>query len=236
MKGLLLKEWYGSFRSSFNIPWFVLACSRIFVTTVTFEGWSFWNIKSDIIRLFIVTINVTLACSASFLWEEREKWDTFRGILPYDSKQIVTSKYIFVSGILGFTALYTAIFLCVPFFKKWVSLVECTSMLVWIVSLSLFSVSLMLPGLFRFKGKSKLFYYVFITALLFIFLYFVHRYSSEILRELLAQDTLIFDTSADLPEFLDISYDKQLIIFVLSVVVYLLSWALSIRLYKNREL
>lgn len=235
MKGLLLKEWY-SFYGSPTLLLFLLVFFKSFSIAVTFHGWSIWNINRNIIEISLIAIYIVFVCTLSFFKENQEKWDTFRNCLPFNPKDIVDSKYIVSSIILIITVLITAIFLIFPIYKKQATFTECSAMLILITSISLLSLSLILPGLFRFNGKKRILYYISVFILLFALLFIILHYlkPEEIqFTESITENFGAVSIRDKLMHCLNITYFQQAIIMGASIVLYLLSWLLSIKLYKK---
>ncbi len=235
MKGLLLKEWY-SFCGSPALLMFLLIFFRSFSAAATFQGWNIWDINKNIIEISLTAIQIVLLCTLSFFKENQEKWDTFRICLPFSPKDIVDSKYILSSIALIITAVINAIFLIFPIYKKQATFTECSAVLVLITSISLLSVSLMLPGLFKFNGKKRILYYISVFILLFALLFIILHYlnSGKVqFTESIIENWGTVNFRDKFIRYLDITYFQQIIITGVSIVIYLLSWLLSIKFYKK---
>lgn len=207
MKGLLLKDFYVTLKSC--KMFFVIDAIFIAMSFVLFDSFndSFIFLMYPVLMSGVLTINL-------LSFDEKSKWTKYSGSLPYSPAQIVSSKYIFGLIIQVFTTLIVFFALVI-----WVNTVgdvalsEAAVMLgrMFIISFTVPSVGL--PFCFRFgTEKGRLFYFVSIFGMAMLLVNFADK----------------------LEAFFKIKY-LFLIIIAAVVAIYAASLAISIAVYKNRE-
>lgn len=207
MKGLLLKDFYVTMKS----------CKMFFVVDAIFIAMSFAlkNSFSDsfIFLMYPVLMSGVLAISL-LSFDEKFKWTKYSGSLPYSTAQIVSSKYIFGLIIQVLTTLVVFLVLIIRVnIVGDVVLPEAAVMLGRMVIISLMLPSIGLPFCFRFgTEKGRIFYFVFIFGMGMLFFNFADK------LEALFKIKYLF-----------------LIIIAAVIAIYAASLAISIAVYKNRE-
>lgn len=208
MKGLLLKDFYVMTRS----------CKMYFIVDAFFIAMSFALSGSfnDCFMFLMLPVAMSGALAVSLLsFDEKYKWTKYSAALPYSPAQIVLSKYILGFIYQVITALTVLLALVV-----WVKTVGGLVFSVAAGALGrMFAISLIIPtvGLpFCFKfgtEKGRIFYMalVFVSAMAFSF--FAAKYDMFINK-------------------------NNLILLIIAAVValYALSMAISIAVYKKREI
>lgn len=146
-----------------------------------------------------------------FSYDDREKWTVYAQAFPISRAQYVTEKYLF--GAIC-TAIYLALltFLYLAFNREGLDDAVTTA-----VSLGLLASAIMLPILFRFGAeKGRIAYLVFVGAIFGVLaiVFMVDRPTSR------------YD-AFPIPNWA---------LCVFSLLLYVLSWRLSVALYNRREL
>lgn len=214
MKGLLLKDWYLAKKY----------CKAFLLIALVFGIGSVFE-SGNIFFVFYPLLLAGMTTVTLISYDEKSKWCAYSDTMPWERKTVVSSKYIFTLGALGAylfivtvgqigQAIYLHTFDGRSFF----------SLLSLLISIGLFVPSLMLPVIFKYGvEKGRIGYYVIVGAVCGICV------SAPLLMD--------FD---GLPEFflrLHFLQDwGQWMILAGAVMLFLLSWALSIHFYEKREL
>ena len=207
MKGLLLKDFY----------LLTKYCRMIFIFVFVFLVCSPFFGSDDTLFIFYPCAIVSLIPMSLYSYDEREKWCDYSITLPVSKSQFVSAKYIIgllcnlvmifiVAIVQAFQMINTGVFTRSGYF----------SIIVSLLSICLIAPSILMPFIFKFgTEKGRIVYFIVIgsiCALLGIF----------------AANQMQFSSLLD---GLNI-----IIIFLVSVGIYIASWLLSIHFYKKREL
>lgn len=213
MKGLLLKDFYMASKY----------CRAFFLIIIVFIGASVVQSNNIFFMLFYTVMLTSLLPMTLLSYDEREKWDKSCMMFPYSRAQIVSEKYFF--GILAtlsviiLDSIAMAVSMSVNGTFAPEKLLTTVSMLVII---GLTAPAFVLPFAFKFgTEKGRIVYYVmiiFVSAVVGIA--GVHL-SGSVRSHLL---TVIFSKSG-ICGFL-----------IGALLVFLVSWRLSIRFYQKREI
>lgn len=207
MKGLLLKDYYMVLKY----------CRSFFVVLAVFLAVSFVDQGNAFFAVY-PTLITSLIPVTLISYDEREKWDVFSAALPYTKAQIVSSKYL--TGLIlqmivlflstGAQALHGAAGPNVVW-NDWISFF----FVVFVISL--FGPSILLPLIFKFGAeKGRVAYYLVVGGLC-------------------AAGTIAAGSGS--PFSAQLCPLPVLIVLTGAVIVlYALSWLLSIRIYAKREL
>lgn len=206
MKGLLLKDFYMT----------VKYCKMIFLLDFIFIAASFFSWRNITFLLFPVVFSGTISITLLSL-DERCKWTSYSGALPFSSAQIVSAKYLF--GLIIQTAISLVIFLALLVRIGFLGGAEMNIGNAAVLVAGMFVISLVAPALclpfcFRFgTEKGRIVYYVVAGAFVALGTQFVSAVTIG-----------------------DKLYEYGAIIAGVLVVLYALSWIVSIPLYKRREI
>ncbi len=149
-------------------------------------------------------------------YDEKEKWNTYAATLPYSKTQIVSSKYI-TSLILGIgTDLLIVLSQSISMIIKGTFEISAVLVLfVTFVPLTILSPSLLLPFIFKFGvDKGRIVYYL----VLGVFCAVIGMTESMQGKEIALKSGF------------------EVLIFLVSIIMFAVSWLLSIGFYKNKEL
>lgn len=155
MKGLLLKDFYMVIKYCRSY----LLVVAIFLATALFGNNASFFMTFPCI--FAGMMPVTLMA-----YDDRMRWSTYCGVLPYTRKQLVCAKYII--GLLAMMAVWavTAVVLLIAESNRLVTGQEAISFLAVAFSAGLIAAALLLPCLYRFGvEKGRVFYYVVLMLL-----------------------------------------------------------------------
>lgn len=207
MKGLLLKDWY----------MITKYCKAYVLISLVFIGVS---IMGDDNFFFILypcilcgMIPVTLLG-----YDERSKWDQYCAVLPYTKAQIVSGKYLIGTaaqiGMLLLSAVVQGIRMQVNGTFSWESFGSILSML---AAISFLAPAVSLPPMFRWgTEKGRMAYYISVGLICGISAFVVSVSGITLLGAL--------PSSA-----------AMLLLGLASLVIYGVSWYLSIVFYRKRE-
>lgn len=207
MKGLLLKDLYMTKKY----------CKMVLVCIVVFAGVSIVE-PSNLFFQFYPVIMASILPVTILGYDEKCHWDAYGQIFPYAKKQFVSVKYlmslIFVCGMWLLLAAVRLVCMSadrtgVPDGFLFVFLL--------ILSCGLLSSAVLLPVIFKFGTEKGRLAYLFTIVL--ICAGGAYTMSVDI--------SLYIPVSADVLSFL---------ILAGSIVFFLLSWLLSVKIYEKREL
>lgn len=207
MKGLLLKDWYMSIRY----------CRAFLVLVGVFLVVSFFGNDNLFFRIYPTMIASIIPMSL-ISYDERDRWTAYSGTLPYTRRQLVSAKYLIGLFFGAFSFLVSlAAFAVFMITSDTFSIESFLFIAVRLLVLGLIGPTFLLPFVFKFGAeKGRIIFYVMIglpcaTGILLTGLGF---------QNALTQNNFII----------------LLVMGVLSIGLYALSWNLSIYFYQKREL
>ena len=159
--------------------------------------------------VFVAMIPFTLGA-----YDERSKWNIYCDSLPVSRKTVVSSKYLF-SLIAALTVVFLSVISMVTsmLMESKYDINQLFSFFAIILLLSFSGTSVLLPVYFRFGTEKARIIYLVIVALV----------SGISVGFGFVTGVKVFNAN-------------PITIVIISTVIYVLSWLLSIRLYENREL
>lgn len=207
MKGLLLKDWYMTKKYCRSF----LLVAFVFLAISAFDN-------ENMLFLTYPSIFVAMLPMILFGYDEKLKWDVYCGTLPYSKEQMISEKYIFglittipmilITGVLQSIKLSAA---------DAFSFAEVFELMAFLVLAAVLVSGVVFPLMVKFGSeKGRLAYYVmigFATAL-----------------AVLLPNVINVDLSGK------VSIGFAPAALVAAVVIYALSWYLSIVFYKKREI
>ncbi len=207
MKGLLLKDAYMIGK----------LCRAFILIDIVFIAVSFWGDGNMFFISYPCIVSGMLPMTL-ISYDEREKWDKYAGTLPFTRAQLVSSKYLI--GLCG-NIIVLALVAIAQAFRMAHSgafvLGEYLAVMVVLLSVSLIAPAMLLPLVFKFGAeKGRIFYYIVVGAAC-------------------AGSASLVNIDAGFAARLN---DVLLctVIFTAAVLLYAVSWLLSIRFYRKREL
>ncbi len=209
MKGLLLKDFY----------LITKYCRAFFILIIAFGIISAFT--SDNIFLFYPCVIASMLPMTLQSYDEREKWCTYSAALPYSKAKQVSAKYII--GLLA-SVISIIIITAAQLYKLCTGSVYSANDLIFLI-LQLFAISLLppaftLPFIFKFgTEKGRILYYVVIGASC----------------ALITINSESFDLSELSQAAASNGNSYLMLFFVASVILYVVSWILSVKFYKKRE-
>ncbi len=206
MKGLLIKDFHSLW--SYLKAFFLLDILIIVASRFT----------NSAFLLFYPCILTGLVCVTLIAYDEKEKWHAYALTLPCSRAQMVSSKYI-TSLILSATVI-SLLFLVQLTWPE--GLKQAGILLFTTVPASLIPTALLLPFIFKFGAeKGRMVYYMLIGAFCGI--------------AALISGNSIFE--ANTTENISLSNPVLGIgLIAASVILYAISWLLSIHFYQKRQL
>ena len=164
---------------------------------------------------FFLFYPIILAGSMPFTliaYDERSKWNQYCTALPVSRKAIVSARYII--ALLFFLAVFVLAALLQPFSPAFTP-EGYTLTLSLLVVMGLLTPTILLPLTFRFGvEKGRLFYYVIIGAF-----------------------CALSATASDISKlFGKVSSAPILLLPIVVIILFALSWLLSIRIYQHKEI
>ncbi len=210
MKGLLLKDWYVIFKQGKVMFLFVL----LYLILGALGENTFFGAFAV---LFLSLLPITVMG-----FDERSKWDRFAVTLPVTRKQLVLEKYLFSLIALGAGAALYLVFTIAgsAFAHRTTDLAELLGVLAPMLSVSLIFSAVNFPMMFKLGVEKGRLWFILIIALL-----------GAILGGLLAMRS---NEGGSLPPWLN----GQLLWLLLpvSLLLFAISYPLSVRIYEKREL
>ena len=207
MRGLLLKDFY----------MMIKYCKMFLLFAVVFFGAAI--VEPD--NLFFLVYPVVLAGMIPvnlLAYDEREKWDLYSASLPYTRSQIVSVKYLLGMGINLFLFVLAMAVLTIQGMKNHtLAMTENLELCALVFSLGLLSPMVVLPFSFKWgTEKGRIAYIISIAVVCGIIFSLT---SGGIL------DSGLFQMKI-----------SALIVMVVMIVLYAVSWRLSIHFYQKKEL
>ena len=206
MKGLLLKDFYMAKKYCRS---FLIVIVIFLVSSLVNSDFSFFAVYGCMITGIIP--------STLLAYDENSRWDVFCGTLPCTRAQMVSSKYLLGLAAQVATALVFAIAFVIASSVRKAPMDDFGVLLVLMLILPLLSAGISLPIMFKFgTSKGRLLYYITFCAIAAI-AYAVSAGVKNAPAE--ASSFPLFGVAA-----------------VICICLYALSWLLSIRFYRKREI
>lgn len=193
----------------------VKLCKAFILMDIVFIAVSFWGDGNMFFIVYPCIISGMLPMTL-ISYDRQQRWDVYAGTLPYTRAQLVSSKYLIglCGNVITLSLITVALALKMPAGGKFT---EYAAVMITLLSMSLIAPALLFPPVFKFGvEKGRILYYIVIgvacgcsTALINMDISFV----------------------AKLNDFL-----VCIIFLAFAVLLYLVSWFLSIRFYGKREL
>lgn len=209
MKGLLLKDFYVTVK---NLKIYLLVLA-IFLAAGVMD-------RSNVVFLYFLPIFGGMIPVTLLAYDERSRWTQYSLALPYGRKQIVSAKYLFgliaqiIMAVLSMTALF---FVGASFTNLMVFLVTATAT-------SCIVPALCLPIVFKFGvEKGRIVYFVTVGICVGIGgagIETAPGFSPEA-AEIISQGGAGIKVTA---------------LTAAAALIYFLSWLLSVKIFKNKEL
>ena len=215
MKGLLLKDLYMSEKY----------CRVFLLIVVVFFGMSLMS-GPGFFLLAYPCILVGLIPASLISYDEREKWDVYSGTLPCSRRQLVSCKYLVgLIGELPVICITTVLYALGLFRMGAFDPHAVLGMAAVFLLLGLIGPAATLPFMFRFGAeKGRIAYFAVIILLCGVSAAFGSIQVSGVGENALA-------TGIVMPQA-----GVSLFLTVLAILLYAVSWRLSIAFYKKREL
>lgn len=208
MKGLLLKDWY--MMKKYCKAYLVIAIVFIAVSFVSDENLFF--VFYPCLLCGMIPVNL-------FGYDERSRWTQYCATMPYTKAQIVSAKYIIglltqvvLLAVIGAVQLTKSIFVGDP------GIGERGALMLMVLAISTLSSAIPLPFLFKLGvEKGRIAYYVMIGFVC----------GAAVLASGLVQGQLTAEARINL---------VVVVLAAVGIMLYALSWYLSIVFYKRREI
>lgn len=206
MKGLLLKEFYLVAKH----------CRALLLIAVVFLGISFAG-DENIFFIVYPTLITSMIPMTLISYDERDRWTQYSAVLPYSREQLVSAKYLIGLLFTVLMALFTILALMLKMvLLSAISLYEIGIVGIVLLVMGLIGPTFLLPFVFRFGvEKGRILYYVMIV--------------------LICACGAAAATAGDQVQLP--SQKWMFAVAILAVILlYVLSWYLSVRVYQKREL
>lgn len=207
MKGLLLKDFYLSWRY----------CRALFIIVAVFLCLSFVGEKTLFFQVYPMLLSSVIPVSLMG-YDERDRWTAYSSTLPYTRGQLVSAKYLvgLCFGMAAFLVSMVAMAVRMQL-MGWFSWVELATVGTTLLLLGCVTPALMLPVIFKFGvEKGRIAYFILIGLF------------SGVAAVLAGTGSQLQTLSGSMLPLAAIAGG--------SMVLYALSWWLSIRFYQKREL
>lgn len=207
MKGLLLKDWY-AIKSYFR-AFFLM--DIIFIVGSCFA-------YGNLFFLIYPCIFSGMISMSLIAYEEKEKWNIYAGTLPYSKAQLVSSKYV-VSLFIGLLTILamSSVQVGMMLYKHEFNLFTILNFITILLPVSLLPTAILLPFVYRFGAeKGRIIYYIVIAVFCGSvgFLGGIKDYNLSVSK----------------------NYNFDVIAFLAAVLIFGVSWLLSVKFYQNREI
>lgn len=207
MKGLLLKDFY--MIKKYCRMFLLIAV--VFLGIFAVDTNNFFLLLYPVVMVGMIPVNL-------LAYDEREKWDRYSAVLPYTRAQIVSSKYLIglaVNAVISIAAI-TAQMVCamqngifVP--KEFLGMCEI------LFALGMLTPTIVLPFSFKLgTERGRIVYYACVIIVC-------------------ASGGILGGSGLQMPELPHFTFSSMTFL-VIMLVLYSLSWLLSIRFYQEREL
>lgn len=210
MKGLLWKDFYMIQKY----------CKAMLVPVIVFLAVSMVDdYSSNLLFLFYPVVLMGLVPVTILAYDEKCRWLTYGETFPYSREQLVSVKYLISLLLMCGAWLVSFVLQLIRVKLNLVALHEhILFMLVFVLAIGLLSSGILFPIVFKLGTEKGRF-----------------AYMSTII--LICAGGFILTSLDDLKIVLPISANTlSVLIFMVSVVIFFLSWLLSIQIYKKREL
>lgn len=209
MKGLLLKDFYMAKKY----------CRFFLLLIVLFCVLPFTSSKENLFLVFYPNMLAAILPTTLLGYDERSKWDRYSAVFPYTSAQIVSSKYLFGLSMQLIVLLMTGISQFVNLsqnglfhFDSYLSLMITTA------CVSLLAPTFIHPPIFKMGVEKGRMVFILVIGLFTV----------------IAMLTADLFSGQDLPQ-ISFGY-TPILVAVISLALYALSWYLSIVFYSKREM
>ena len=206
MKGLLYKDWMTLIRS---YRLYLLICTGFIIFSTVLPENTFWAPYG----IFFLS---TVVSSLSTL-DEQMKWQSYCDILPITRKEVVTERYV-LNAVLTFAVVFLFLILNLVFRKN--SLPAVLAIAAMMIALSFFTSAVSLPVNIRFGSAKAQMARMAIMIVLMGFCMAIINYGGVFVGMIQAADPVILGTVG----------------LAAVILLYGLSWMISVRIYENKDL
>ncbi len=193
----------------------VKLCKAFILMDIVFIAVSFWGDGNMFFIVYPCIISGMLPMTL-ISYDRQQRWDVYAGTLPYTRAQLVSAKYLIglCGNVITLSLITVALALKMPAGRKFT---EYAAVMITLLSMSLIAPALLFPPVFKFGvEKGRILYYIVIGV------------ACGCSTALINMDISLV---AKLNDFL-----VCIIFLTFAVLLYLVSWFLSIRFYGKREL
>lgn len=210
MKGLLLKDFYMA--NKYLRAFYILIA--VFLVTSMFAN----NTQEVFLSVFPMVLSGASAITL-LSYEEHSKWNIYSNVLPVSRKMLVSEKYLWVLiSVIIMSILSTLAQLISMSINGNVVLSGALGDIALFMSLGLVGPSIMLPFIFKFGvEKGRIVYYIVVGVLC-------------------GGSTMAATGSGSIFNVQTSAHQIIIGIFIVTVVVFAISWLISIKIYEKREL
>lgn len=206
MKGLLLKDFY----------LITKYCRAFLIVIVLFAILSAFN--NDMFMLYYPCIIVGMMPMTLQTYDEREKWCSYSLTMPYTRAQMVSAKYLI--GLI-FNIVFVIFISIAQLFRFSHEMNELFNIILSISAVSLLSPAVTLPFIFKFgTEKGRIMYYIVIGI------------SCALVGIVGSKNTITSISSMPVAN----DFPIMPVLAIAAVILYAVSWLLSIKFYQKREI
>ena len=173
--------------------------------------------------LILISLFITIYQSNHITVDEQCKWQQYAIALPYGRRNIISSKYVYTAIISLCSTVYISICYTISAIIGRIdfSFAEFLMLMLFSVVAGLIYPTIILPISYKFNSEKGR-----------IFLMFINGCSGGLFACFMT-DGRIFDS---LVELNNVANFLPFITFALVIVLYMISWKISIRIYEKRDL
>lgn len=210
MKGLVMKDFYMIYKY----------CRMYLLIAVIFAIG--YTMGDNIFMLFYPIVLGSIMPVTLIAYDEKSKWQVYAETFPYTRKEIVTAKYLITLLYLTAFALLSAVSQAVHMLRaaEVFSLSSCLSVILPLLAVGLIVPGITLPAVFKLgTEKGRMAYYGIVVAVCGLF------GAMGVMT-----DMNVAEITLKLREWM------VPVLIAAGVVIFVISWMLSVKFYQEREL
>ena len=187
-------------------------CKIYFIASLFIIIFTYLDVTNSFLMFFpIILCSIIPVNLVSY--DEQSHWDKYCEIMPYTKAQIVSVKYI--TGLIIQIVVGLAVIFASSVYNNmthWYSDIDIGYLMVEVIVITAFS-SLCMPFIFKFGSeKGRVSCYI-LAGVMLIFSYYISKYNSRF----------------------EIPFGSLVFLGFLGIILYMLSWILSIKFYSSRN-
>lgn len=207
MKGLILKDFYALKKY----------CKSVVFILIVFEICGFFSNDNDLFFISYPCLFGSVLPVTLLTYDEKEKWNKYVQTLPISKSQYVSVKYVLGLILTGLFIFLVSILQFIKMFKNnSFDFISYANEMLMIICMCLMISTFVMPFIFKFgTEKGRIVYLLAIGVFCGLYVGFA-----------MSDDFSLIDSLGKMP---------TIAVLGICVVLYILSWLLSIKFYQSRE-